>query len=208
MGKGVTKMELVDVRRMVLEERYVENPLTTDGLVHAALEEGEEQPRWTPAYVNLVTTIGGLARIKGLSDEQKAAAGRYRMLCEVAQIGGAQATDYAAVRVDGGGGGRDVVEIGASARRDYALARRALGPFAASLFERVVCEELTVREMARVMGEGNGGSGMRRTKRRLLEATDVLVRHFSRGGRGLRRSGERPGDWSLPAGGGDDATDD
>jgi hypothetical protein len=203
MGKGATKMDFVDdAVRIVVEQRMIENPLTTDGLVDAALSAGEDGPRWTPAAVNLVTMIGGLARIKGLSDVQKAAAGRYRSLFERAQIGGAQATDYSAVKVDVSGSGRDIVEDGAQARREYLIARRRLGPFQASLLERVICMDVSVREMARSMGEGNGGRGMQRTRRRLLEAVDDLVQHFAQGSRRrVLKGGAVAADWTLPVDG-------
>jgi hypothetical protein len=200
MGKGATKMDLHETARVVIEQRMIENPLTTDGLVDAALEAGEQGPRWTPAAINLVTTIGGLARIKGLSDVQKAAAGRYRSLFERAQIGGAQAVDYAAVKVDVSGSGRDIVEDGAQARREYLIARRRLGPFNASLLERVICMEVSVREMARSLGEGSGDQGRQRTRRRLLVAVDELVSHFAQGSRRrVFRGGAAATDWTLPA---------
>jgi hypothetical protein len=98
MGKGQKMDAFEQSARIVIEQRMIENPHTTDALVDAALERGEEEAGWIPAYVNLVTMIGGLARIKGLTEVQKAAAARYRSLQERAQIGTARATDYAAVR--------------------------------------------------------------------------------------------------------------
>lgn len=192
--------------RIVFEERMIENPLTTDGLVEAALERGEQQPAWVPVAVNLVLMIGGLARVKGLTDVQKAAAGRYRSLFERAQIGGARATDYSAAKVDVSGGTYDPGLDGAAARREYLYARKALGPFQASLLERVVCEEATVRQMATQLGEGSGGSARRRTTRRLTDAVDVLVDHFSHGRRRVRGGGMIASDWSTTAGGADDET--
>jgi hypothetical protein len=196
--KGAKAVLVEEVGRVVVEHRFVENPLTTDGLVNAAIEDGNTTARWMPAAVNLVTMIGGLARIKGLSPMQKAAAARYRTLYERAQIGGARATDYSAAKVDVSGGGRDVVMDGADARREYARARRELGPFRASLLEKVICEEVSVREVARSMMGGSGDepkaqAGRRKTTRLVLEATDELVRHFGEGKRRVRVEGETPG---------------
>jgi hypothetical protein len=178
--------------RVVLEERMIENPLATDGVVVAALDAGEEQPRWSRVIVNKVTTVGGLARMKGLSGTQLAAAGRYRVLSEVAMMDAARGTDYAAVRVDVSGGGRDMALDGAAARRELAIARRTIGPFYASLLDQIVCEERSVRDLAQ------GGNARLLTNRRVREALDVLVEHFGRGRPRVRREGDAATDWSLP----------
>jgi hypothetical protein len=185
-------------QRVIVEERMVENPMTTDGLVDAAIQRGEERPRWTAVLVNAATTMGGMARIKGLGDAQKAAVSRYRSLYDRAQIGGARATDYAAVRVDVSGSGHDVGEDGASARREYLLARRAVGPFQASLLDRVICEDASLRELARALGEPNGGSGTMRVRKRLLQALDELVLYFGPGARRrILGGGARAEDWTV-----------
>lgn len=184
----------------VYVQRMIENPLMTEGLVAGALEAGKPLPRWSEALVNLSSQIGGLARMKGLSDAQIAAAGRWRALHDRSLIGGARATDYSAVRVDTSPSGRDVVEDGAQARRELQIARRRLGPFAASMLDRIICDEQSVRDIARSDGS-DGGSGRDRTTRRVLAALDELVVHFGNRRNAIRASGDRAGDWSIdPAG--------
>lgn len=192
-------MDQYDDGVRVLEERMIENPLTTEGLVHDALEAGKEQPRWAPALINRVTMFGGLARMKGLSEAQLAAAHQYRVLTEVSAIEAGGAMDYEAVRVDVSFGGRDVVLDGAAARKQLMIARRTIGPFFASLLDKVVCEEMSVRDVAQAAGKG-GGNGQQLTSKRIRLALDALVGHFGRGRRGVRSAGDVAGDWSTDGG--------
>ena len=69
--------------------------------------------------INLAELIGGLARIAH-NDAQEEAAARFRGLFERAQIGGARAIDYSAVKVDTSGPSHLVFEIGERARAAYA----------------------------------------------------------------------------------------
>ena len=196
MGKKMHEI----TQRHVLGEREIENPLATDALVDAAIEDGEERPRWMSRIVNRATLIGGLARMKGLTPVQLAAGEWWRSKSDSSLIGGARAIDYEAVRVDVSGGGKDVVEDGAMARRDLAIARRHLGPFHSSLLDRVICEENSVRDVARADGAA-GGSGRLLTTRRVIAALDALVGHLAKGRRGLRVDGDAAHDWSLPQNG-------
>jgi hypothetical protein len=197
-----TKMDVLETERMVLHERHIENPLTTEGLVSAALDEGRSEARWMPRMVNLVTQVGGLARMKGLNDAQLAAAGRYRVLSDRALIGATRAIDYEAVRVDTSAGGRDGVEDGAAARRELHFLRRRIGPFNARTLDQVVCDEMSVRDLARSHGDA-GGNGQLRARRRVREALDALVGSMARGDRRVRSEGVAADDWDVPV---DDAS--
>jgi hypothetical protein len=190
-GKAMSE-PVIEVGPIVLVERQVENPLDTDAQRLAALEAGEDGAGWIVAHVNLVTKLGGLARVKGLTREQQVAAAHYREVYERAQIGSARATDYEAVRVDGGGGGRDVVIDGAQARREYHLAVQQLGLWQSSVLEKVLCHDMSVREAAKMIGEGKGGAGRERTVKRLVEAVDVLVDYFGPRRHRIVGEGERP----------------
>lgn len=190
----------IDIGPAVLVQRRVENPMRTEAMLHAALDAGEEGgvAGWIDASVNLVTMIGGLARFKSLTREQQVAAARYRSLFERAQIGSARATDYAAVRVDTSGSSRDVVEDGAAARSEYAATVKRLGLMQSSLLEKILCHEMSLRDIARALGEGNGGAARGRVQRQVLGIVDVLVDHFGRGHRRLRAEGERA-EWNAGA---------
>lgn len=201
MGKRKSEMDVMisDTARVVLVERRVENPNTTEALVEAALDAGQHEPRWMPAFVNQVTLMGGAARMKGLSPAQRAVAARWRSLTDRSTIGGAQATDYSAVRVDTSGGGRDVAEDGAEARRELMIARRHVGPFLASILDRVICEGMSVREAAGASGL-SGGNGQLLTSKRVREGLDLLVELYA-SRRRLRRAGDVAEDWTLPVDG-------
>jgi hypothetical protein len=57
----------------------------------------------------------------------------------------------------------------------------------------VICEDVSLREIARSTGEGDGGAGKRRTIKRVITAVDQLARHFGEGRVRLRAEGELPG---------------
>lgn len=178
---------------VVLESRMIENPHTTDALVDAAIAKGEEEPRWIPAAVNLVTTIGGLARIKGLTDAQKAAAARWRSLGEqVQQLGKLKGSDPEVEKVDGGGGGSDIIALASDALRERRILRRKLGDMTAKLLDDVICHDLGLRALARQEGEPDGGSGTMRMRKRVLVAVSDLVHLLATGGQRLRQVGARP----------------
>lgn len=202
MGKKGKAMHdvAIDIGPAVLVQRRVENPLRTEAMLHAALDAGEEGgvAGWIDASVNLVTMIGGLARIKGLTREQQVAAARYRSLFERAQIGSARATDYSAVRVDTSGSSHDVVEDGAAARREYADAARRLGLVRSGLLEKVLCHEMSLREIARALGAGQGGAARGRVQGELVGIVDQLVDHFGTGRRRVRGEGQRA-NWNVGA---------
>lgn len=172
-------------------KRLVENPHRSDALVAdefrvleaAGIEDRRKLPGFIEADVNLATMIGGLARVKDVSEAQKHAAARLRGLYERSLIGAARAIDYAAVRVDVSGVTRsDDVDRGLDARAEYETAVKRLGAIHASLVLPAVLEDQSLRALARRVGEGQGGAAIERVKVRLLEGVDVLVRHFGFGG--------------------------
>lgn len=124
--------------------------------------------------ISMIELIGGLARIKDRSEAQEAAAAKYRLLHERAQIGGGRAIDYAAVKVDTSGqSGSASVEIGEDARRQYKDAVRYVGMTRSSLVERVVVYDQSISALA-----GKGSRARARATRDLLEALDDLAVHF------------------------------
>lgn len=183
-----------------LETVDLPNPMLTDGLAEA-IESGEVKlPATVPVAVNMRSLIGGFARVAGRSEAQTAAAARYRWLWERSRIGGARATDYGQVRVDTSGASQDLVlEIGETARRRYQEAVRLLGMRRSRLVELVVCEEMSIREVARLLtGSQTGEAGRRQLTRMLVESIDALVPLFGLDGRGperaqLRAEVETPG---------------
>lgn len=157
----------------MLERRWIQDPAISDA-EYFHLRSTQSGPYVGKEFVpvNMLGLIGGLARIKDRSEVQVAAAAKYRLLHERAQLGGARSIDYAAVRVDTSGGG-DVVEFGEAARRDYADAVRYLGMLRSSLVERIVVHDMSLRDVA-----GQGGRGKAKAKQGLLSALDELAVHF------------------------------
>lgn len=124
--------------------------------------------------MNMLELIGGLARIKGVTEPQEAAAAKYRLLHDRAQIGGARAIDYAAVKVDTSGQAYGATaEIGEDARRQYKDAVRHLGMVRSSLVERVVVYDQSITMVA-----GKSSRARARGTRDLLDALDDLAVHF------------------------------
>lgn len=194
-------------------KRQVDDPMITPAELEArrrrvlergGLKRGEIAPGKVEAEVRLVTLIGGLARLptSKCTEERILAAARYRGLWERAQLGGARAVDYGALRVDTSGGAIDLVlEIGERARAEYVAATQRLGMIGSSLVDRVVLHDMSLRAVARRMGEGEGGAARGRVEGRLLAGIDLLVEHFGYGaGRGpergrVRADGEAPSRW-------------
>lgn len=124
--------------------------------------------------INMLELIGGLARIKGRSEHQEAAAARFRLLHERSQIGGARAMDYAKQRVDTSGPQQDIsAEVGDDARRQYRDAVRCLGMVRSSLVERVVVHDQSISAVS-----GKGARARQRATLELLDALDELAVHF------------------------------
>lgn len=123
--------------------------------------------------MNMVEYIGGLARLTGASEMQIMAAAKYRMTYDRAQIGGARAVDYAAVKVDTSGprgdvlSGRVVDDLEA-----YKQAVRCLGMIRSGIVERVICHDQSLTH------RGMGARARARAKDELFSALDDLAVYF------------------------------
>ena len=123
--------------------------------------------------MNMLEYVGGLARLKGASEMQIMAAAKYRLAYERAQIGGARAMDYAAVKVDTSGPSRDpLAGRAADALEAYKQAVRCLGIVRSSLVERVICHDQSLTH------RGMGARTRARAKDDLFAALDELAEHF------------------------------
>ncbi|MEO6011995.1 MAG: hypothetical protein ABIQ30_00205 [Devosia sp.] len=124
----------------------------------------------------MVTLIGGLARVTGCSEEQIAAAERYRRLWDRAQ-GRVRTSDYGQLRVDGNRPS-DAAVLGADARREYAAIVQRLGLVASSSLERVIVHDMSLRKLAASLGIKRSGNGSKKVREQLFAALDRLVDHF------------------------------
>lgn len=195
------KMLAMENRPVVRHARF-ENHMVTEGLLEGAAKGENPATTHVELPVNLTLLIGGLSRVRSLSEEQRHAAARYRTLYEGSMIGAAGAIDYTQPRVDVSGKATNPADGGIDARRRYADAVQVLGLTRSGLFEQVVCHDMSVRELARRLGEGCGDQARQRAKGVLVEALDTLVDHFGlivKPGRPkVRRDGAVAVDWSLP----------
>lgn len=166
----------------VLVERYVDNPLDTEGLREAGA--GQRRIKVT---LNMVDRIGGLARVRGLSEAQIEAATRYRQMWEGAQLGAGGAIDYGRVKVDTSGPGAEGGLAGSMDAFDgYRKAVQALGSIGSALLDQVVCQEMSLRQAARKRNIGDGGRGFIEFTADLRRVLDLLVLHL-----GLEATGKR-----------------
>jgi len=165
----------------VLVERMVDNPLDTEG--QATAGAGYRKIR---ATVNMVERIGGLARVKGLTEVQIEAASRYRRMWEGAQLGAGGAIDYGRVKVDTSGPGADGGLAGSmDALEGYRRAVDALGMTGSALLDQVVCQDKSLRDVARKRG-GLGGRARSGIDAELRATLDRLADHLRLVGRGVR----------------------
>lgn len=105
--------------RPVIQEQWVDSPLTSWSQFLHDLERGIPHAGRERAMVDRRTLMGGFCRFHGTEAQEKAAA-RFKAICERAQVGGAKAVDPSKEPVDGGGiNPESVIEIGADARRAY-----------------------------------------------------------------------------------------
>jgi len=192
-----------------LERGTVENPERAGDLVAHQLADGEaaeklvEENRFAGLVevdIRLSTRIGGLSRIKERSEFQILAAARFRSDWDQGQIGGAKAIDYSQVRVDTSGSPADAVTaMGEDARRGYSAAVQRLGPIKSNLVQLVVCDNLSLRAIARKLGLPDSGPARESLKQSVLDAVDVLAKHYrmgpAAGRQKIRAEGERPTDW-------------
>jgi hypothetical protein len=174
-----------------IEKRMVENPLRTTATYFAELDAKpvEKQPGRIEVNVKMATLIGGFARVHGRSEAETLAAARFRGLYERAQLGGARAMDYEAVKVDTSGPQEEAVfEIGDQARREYMGAVQRLGMDASAIVEQVVVHDMSVRDLCKARGEGEGGAARERMTQKLRDATNALSEHFGYAGTAPSRS--------------------
>lgn len=167
--------------KLAIESRLTDDPNVTLGLLEAVtsgeVETKHEAMKNTPH--NMVILIGGLARVKTKSEPQVLAAVRYSKLFDQAQHDGARAIDYEQDRVDTSGPRQDKISASQDdARRALANARDALNPRATSIIDAVVIGGMSVRKLATKMGHGEGGQGRRCAEQELMDAVNVLVKHF------------------------------
>lgn len=190
--------------RITIVRRVVQDPMLDGEQLRHELDEHDENPRWQqPGYiradVNLASLIGGLSRVKGISEAQREGAKDFRTAAEQAQIGGARAIDYSKARVDTSGPVADLVEtMGADARSDYASARSKLGAgtLLLAVAERVIVDGQSIVECAESLGLGSGGAARKRVRRAAFAAATTLARHYGHDRHNdrsrLKFVGERP----------------
>lgn len=180
----------------------VDNPDRADAQVAFEIERGVEQPGRIEVDVRLASRIGGLSRLgPHLTEPRMVAAARFRSAWDEAQLGGARAIDYSATRVDvspsvaSSEAALALVEDALVAYRD---AVQALGVIRANLLQRVICDEMSLRELGQRLGRPVGGKATVALRDEVLDAVDVLVAHFRTGPaptgrmRGVREGGRLP----------------
>lgn len=208
MGKlrDVRKGEaMIAAETAAVSRRMVDDPMLTSA-EHAHRAEVGRAVK-VEVDIRLASLIGGLARMDRTPAEEQAAA-RYRGLWERAQIGGARALDYGAVRVDTSGPGSGTVfESGEDARREYSSSVRGLGMLASNVVERVVCHEMNILAVARSLGWGGGGAARLRVERQLRDALARLAVWYgfvqaagANGDGRIRMEGERPTRFDVDGG--------
>ncbi|MBO9589080.1 DUF6456 domain-containing protein [Devosia sp.] len=161
----------------IIQPQLVPDPAMTDAeYFHQRQTNKGEHVGKVGVAMNMLEKIGGLARF---SDEEKtepriAAAAKFRSLYERAQLGGARATDYAAVRVDTSGQSPNAnADFGEDARREYRFASQHLGMVSSSIVERVVIYDQSISAIA-----GGGSRARARATRQLMDGLDALAVHF------------------------------
>lgn len=158
----------------VIEHRLIQDPAISDAEYYhqRQTKSGPLVGKVTAAF-NMIEYVGGLARLRGASEMQIMAAAKYRMAYDRAQIGGARAVDYAAVKVDTSGPSLDPLAARAADAIDqYVRAVRCLGMTRSNLVERVICHDQSLTH------RGMGATAKIKAKRELFEALDELAVHF------------------------------
>jgi hypothetical protein len=159
---------------VIADTRWIQDPAISDAeYFHQRQTKSGPYVGKVSVSTNMVEYIGGLARLKGASEMQIMAAAKYRMAFDRAQIGGARAVDYAAVKVDTSGPREDA--LGArqvDALEAYKNAVRCLGMLRSSYVERVIVHDQPLTR------RGMGARARDRAKTELLAALDDLAVHF------------------------------
>jgi hypothetical protein len=167
-------------RGQIVATRMVQDPSMSDAeYFHQRQKKSGPHVGKVAARVNMLALIGGFARFRDRTEAQEAAAARFRGIWERAQIGGAKAMDYAAVKVDTSGPSEDAMfEIGEDARYQYRTAVKSLGMLRSSLVERIVVHDVSISLIA-----GRGARARARVTKDFLDALDDLAEHFAHGKR-------------------------
>jgi hypothetical protein len=160
--------------KRIVQHRMVQDPAISDAeYYHQRQTKAGPHVGKVAVAMNMVEYVGGLSRLAGASEMQITAAAKYRLVYDRAQIGGAKAVDYAAVKVDTSGpSGDPLAGKVADALEAYKKAVRFLGMERSALVERVVCHDqpLTSR--------GMGARARGRAKDEFFLALDELAVHF------------------------------
>lgn len=158
----------------IVEHRLIQDPSMSDAeYFHQRQVRSGPNVGKVYAAMNMMEYIGGLARLKGASEAQIMAAAKYRSAYERAQIGGAQAVDYAAVKVDTSGPRGDPLNAHSlDALENYKRAVRCLGMLRSNLVERVIVHDQSLTR------RGMGSRARMAAKDELFSALDDLVVHF------------------------------
>lgn len=171
-------------RQPIIERRRVQDPMMSRAELLHQIEQFPDA-RWvgyTRADVNLSELIGGLSRIRRRTEAQTQGAAAFRNAAEQAQIGGAKAIDYGAVKVDSSGPtGDSVTEKSERARKQYQDAIERLGDVA-PIAERIIVQGFTVSEAAQWLGLGSGGAARQKLTSAVLAAADELAEQFGYAG--------------------------
>lgn len=160
--------------KRVISHRLVQDPSMSDAEYwHQRQTKSGPLVGKVSVAMNMVEYVGGLARLEGASEMQIMAAAKYRMAYDRAQIGGARAVDYSAVKVDTSGpSGDPLAGRMADALEAYKQAVRCLGMLRSSTVERVICHDQSLTH------RGMGSRARARAKQELFEALDDLAAHF------------------------------
>ena len=158
----------------VLGTRWIPDPAISDAeYFHQRQTKSGPYVGKVGAFTNMVEYIGGLARLKGASEMQIMAAAKYRNAYDRAQIGGARAVDYTAVKVDTSGPREDMLQgHHVDALEAYKEAVRCLGMLRSSLVERVIVHDQPLTH------RGMGARARAGAKDDLFSALDDLAVHF------------------------------
>ncbi|WP_169194951.1 hypothetical protein [Devosia sp. MC1541] len=160
--------------KRIIAARLIQDPSMSDAeFYHQRQIKSGPNVGKVMVQMNLVEYIGGLARLEGVSELQIMAAAKYRNAYDRAQIGGARAVDYAAVKVDTSGPREDVLTASvADALETYRRAAQFLGMIRSNLIERVVCHDQSLTH------RGMSARTRARAKQDLFEILDDLATHF------------------------------
>ncbi len=158
----------------IIEHRLVQDPSMSDAeYFHQRQLKSGPLVGKVGVAMNMIEYIGGLARLKGASEMQIMAAARYRNAYDRAQIGGAKAVDYTAVKVDTSGPREDILQgHHVDALEAYKEAVRCLGMLRSSLIERVIVHDQPLTH------RGMGARARAGAKDDLFSALDDLAVHF------------------------------